>query len=237
VIPTPPPEVAPGVYAVQGFPARCNVYLLRDGDGVTIFDAGARTMIAAVAQAGAALGGIKRVVLGHGHTDHRGTAPYLGAPVLCHPDARGDAEGSGGFAYWGDGLPRLPLPERLLHRWLHRRFWDGGPVRIAGTVQEGEDVAGFRVVLLPGHAPGQIALYREHDGLALTTDVFYVVDRLGRDCAPEIPMLAYNYDTPQAAASIRALAELGPAICLPGHGRPVRGDVAGKLRRAADAVG
>ena len=33
-------------------------------------------------------------------------------------------------------------------------YWDGGPVPIAGTLAEGDDVAGFEVVHLPGHAPG-----------------------------------------------------------------------------------
>ena len=92
--------VAEGVWVVQGQPARCNVYLLEDDGGVTLFDAGARTMTRAVAAAGRELGGIRRVVLGHGHTDHRGTAPALGVPVLCHPAEVEDAEGSGGFRYW-----------------------------------------------------------------------------------------------------------------------------------------
>ena len=93
-----------GVWVVQGQPARCNVYLIEDEGGVTLFDAGARTMTRAVASAGAKLGGIRRVVLGHGHTDHRGAAPALGVPVLCHPDEVQDAEGSGGFRYWPAGL-------------------------------------------------------------------------------------------------------------------------------------
>ena len=79
-----------------------------------MYDAGARTMVRAVARAGAKLGGIKRVVLGHGHTDHRGAAPALGVPVLCHPDEVQDAEGSGGFRYWPEdlsGLPAAPAPD------------------------------------------------------------------------------------------------------------------------------
>ncbi len=106
--------VAEGVWVVQGQPGRCNVYLLasspegEDDGGVTLFDAGARTMTRAVASAGAKLGGIRRVVLGNGHTDHRGTAPALGVPVLCHPDEVQDAEGSGGFRYWPEGLAGLP---------------------------------------------------------------------------------------------------------------------------------
>ena len=230
-----PGLVAEGVWVVQGQPARCNVYLLEDEGGVTLFDAGARTMTRAVASAGARLGGIRRVVLGHGHTDHRGTAPALGVPVLCHPAEVQDAEGSGGFRYWDPHLASLPTPHRQLHRLLHRYAWDGGPVEISGTLVEGDEVAGFKVIELPGHAPGQIGLWRESDRLALSSDCFYTLDIWGRDCAPRLPLQAYNYDTEQARASIRKLAALEPAAAWPGHAKPVTGDVRIALERAADA--
>jgi len=227
--------VAQGVWVVQGEPGRCNVYLIEDDGGVTLFDAGARTMTRAVASAGAKLGGIRRVVLGHGHTDHRGVAPALGVPVLCHADEVQDAEGSGGFRYWPDGLAGLPTPMRQFHRLLHRYAWDGGPVKIAGTLGEGDEVAGFSVVHLPGHAPGLIALWRESDRLALSTDCFYTLDMWGRDCPPRVPEPLYNFDTEQARASIRKLAALEPAAAWPGHARPVTGNVRSQLERAADA--
>jgi glyoxylase-like metal-dependent hydrolase (beta-lactamase superfamily II)/predicted ester cyclase len=227
--------VAEGVWVVQGQPGRCNVYLIEDDGGVTLFDAGARTMTRAVATAGAKLGGIRRIVLGHGHTDHRGVAPALGVPVLCHRDEMQDAEGSGGFRYWPEGLAGLPTPMRQFHRLLHRFAWDGGPVTIAGTLSEGDEVASFAVIELPGHAPGQIGLWRESDRLALTSDCFYTLDMWGRDCEPRLPERIYNYDTEQARASIRKLAALEPAAAWPGHAKPVTGDVRGKLERAADA--
>ncbi len=228
--------VAEGVWVVQGQPGRCNVYLIEDEGQVTLFDAGARTMVRALASAGAKLGGIRRIVLGHGHTDHRGAAPGLGVPVLCHPDAVKDAEGSGGFDYWPAGLSTLPTPQRQIHRVLHRFAWDGGPVKIADTVREGEEIAGFRVVDIPGHAPGQIALWRESDRLALATDCFYTLDMWGRDSAPKLPEAMYNFDTEQARASLRKLAALEPAAAWPGHARPVTGDVRGQLERAADTT-
>ena len=227
--------VAEGVWVVQGQPARCNVYLLEEDGGVTLFDAGAKTMKSAVATAGAKLGGINRVVLGHSHTDHRGVAPSLGVPVLCHPAEVEDAEGSGGFRYWPEGLKGLPWAMRPLHMMLHRFDWDDGPVKISGTLTEGDDVAGFKVIELPGHAPGQIGLWRESDRLALSTDCFYTLDKWGRDTAPCVPMEVYNYDTEQARASIRKLAALEPAAAWPGHANPVTGDVRGQLERAADA--
>jgi hydroxyacylglutathione hydrolase len=227
--------IAEGVWVVQGQPARCNVYLIEHDGRVTMFDAGARTMVRSLAQAAAKLGGLERIVLGHGHTDHRGSAPGLGAPVFCHAAEVQDAEGSGGFRYWPDGLSGLAFPHRQLHKLLHRYAWDGGPVQIAGTIAEGDDVAGFEVVEIPGHAPGQIALWRESDRLALSTDCFYTLDIWGRDCEPRVPMSTYNYDNDQARASIRKLAALEPAIAWPGHAKPVSGDVRAQLERAAEA--
>jgi glyoxylase-like metal-dependent hydrolase (beta-lactamase superfamily II)/predicted ester cyclase len=234
--------IATGVWVVQGQPGRCNVYLIENGaeagGGVTLFDAGARTMTRAVASAGAKLGGITRVVLGHGHTDHRGVAPALGVPVLCHPDEVQDAEGSGGWRYWPADLAGLPLGPKQIQKLLHRYAWDGGPVQIAGTVSEGErdEISGFRVIDLPGHAPGLIGLWRESDRLALVSDCFYTLDMFGRDCPPSVPAATYNYDTEEARASIRKLAELEPAVAWAGHGKPVTGDVRGQLLTAADAT-
>jgi hydroxyacylglutathione hydrolase len=225
--------VAKGVWVVQGHPGRCNVYLIEDEGGVTLYDAGTRTMVRTVASAAAKLGGVRRVVLGHGHTDHRGSAPALGAPVWCHPDEVQDAEGSGGWRYWPEGLTGLPTPQRQIHRLLHRMAWDGGPVQIAGTLAEGDEVAGFKVVHLPGHAPGQIGLWREDDRLALVSDCFYTLEMWGRSRPPHVPDAVYNYDTEQARASILKLAALEPAAAWPGHAKPVTGDVRGQLERAA----
>lgn len=225
--------VADGVWVVQGQPARCNVYLIEDHDGVTMFDAGARTMVRAVARAAARMGGLRRIVLGHGHTDHRGVAPSFSVPVLCHPEEVIDAEGSGGFRYWGDGLPNLPLGHRQLHLLMHRYAWDGGPVAIQSTLTEGDEVAGFRVVHLPGHAPGLIGLWRESDRLALVSDAFYTIDIWSRDIPARLPLEAYNLDSDQARASLRKLAALRPSAAWPGHAKPVVGDVATALERAA----
>jgi glyoxylase-like metal-dependent hydrolase (beta-lactamase superfamily II)/predicted ester cyclase len=228
--------VAEGVWCVQGQPGRCNVYLVEDEGGVTMFDAGARTMTRAVAAAGARLGGIKRIVLGHGHTDHRGVAPGFDVPVLCHPDEVQDAQGSGGWRYWPADLAGLPQGAKQIQKLLHRFAWDAGPVSISGTVKEGDEVAGFQVIDLPGHAPGQIGLWRESDRLALVTDCFYTIDMWGRNCPPSVPAETYNYDTEQARTSIRKLAEMEPAAAWPGHAKALTGDVRGQLLKAAGAA-
>jgi glyoxylase-like metal-dependent hydrolase (beta-lactamase superfamily II)/predicted ester cyclase len=225
--------VADGVWRVRGgIPREMNVFLIEDdGGGVTLFDAGSKGMVNAIAAAGSGLGGINRVVLGHGHPDHRGAAPRLAAPVYCHPDNRADAEGDGGRHYFDYSKLRpyaRPVYPRLLD------FWDGGPVQIAGTIDEGEDVSGFRAVLITGHAPGMIALYRESDGLVLTSDCFYTLDiQTGLHGPPRLPHAAFNLDTEQARASIRKIADLAPSSAWPAHAEPLTGDVALQLERAA----
>ena len=228
--------IAPGVWVVRGGrPKVMNVYLIADQGGVTVFDAGISDMAPALAAAGARLGGIKRVVLGHADCDHRGAAPALGAPVYCHPLDREAAESASPFRdYWD--LSQLSTWSKPIYPKLMER-WDGGAVSIAGTVDEGEDVAGFKVIHLPGHAPGLIGLFREEDRLALVSDCFYTLDpETVRKNAAHVPHRAFNKDTEQARASILKLAEIGPAVAWPGHANPVAGDdVAGPLWRAAAA--
>src|SRR5919112_4089898 len=143
--------VADDVWVIRGGgpPKRTmNVYLLRDGDGFTAFDGGIHGMASAIKDAAKQLGGeVKRMVLGHAHEDHRGAAPDMGVPVLCHPDERADAERElepndhrgFDFSKMESAVMRTVMPRLLT-------IWDGGPVKIADTVSEGNDVSGFRVV-------------------------------------------------------------------------------------------
>jgi hydroxyacylglutathione hydrolase len=229
-------RVADGVWLLRGgIPRTMNVYLLEDeGGGVTMFDAGIRSMTHAVSEAAAPLGGINRIVLSHADADHRGTASGLRVPVYCHP-AEVEAAGSDEPLRSYHRLDRLGIPARYAYRHL-MSFWDGGAVEIAGTVDEGDDVSGFQVVHLPGHAPGMIGLFRESDRIALTGDCFYVVDpETSRKVPPGPPHEAFNEDTGQARDSIRKLAALEPSAAWPAHGDALTGDVRAQLERAASA--
>jgi hydroxyacylglutathione hydrolase len=234
----PPEQVADGVWLLRGGLTRTmNVYLVRDTDrgGVLVFDAGEKGMATSIVAAAEQHGGISRVVLGHGDTDHRGSAPALRAyaEISCHPDAVGQAHGSGGRDYWD--TETLPLDVRILHGFAHRFVWDGGPVHIDGTVREGDRVAGFEVVDLSGHAPGQIGLWRESDRLALVSDTFYMTDMHGKPQPPGVPPDNYNLDTAKARDAIRKLAALRPETVWPGHLGPLTGpDVVEQLEAAAE---
>jgi hydroxyacylglutathione hydrolase len=231
--------VAEGVWVVRGgFPKKTfNVYLLEEGGGgVALFDAGEEAMAGGIAAAAEPLGGVRRVVLGHAHSDHRGAAPELGAPVYCHPDEKRYAE-----AEHPDNEPyfRFELLDRfkIAGRYTMPRLltqWDGGPVEIAGTVSEGDEVCGFRVVHTPGHAPGLISLWRESDRLALVSDTVYTLDpQTGKPGHPRVPHVFANHDHEQAHESVRKLAGFEPASVWAGHADPMIGDCRAQLEHAA----
>jgi hydroxyacylglutathione hydrolase len=213
--------VADGVWVIRGGgpPKRTmNVYLLRDGDGFTAFDGGIHGMGSAIKEAARQLGGeVKRMVLGHAHEDHRGAA-------LEPNDHRGFD-----FSKMDSMVLRTVMP-RLL------KVWDGGPVKIADTVAEGDEVAGFKVVPTPGHAPGQIALWRESDRLALVSDTLYTLDPDNIRTpygGPRIPHPAFTPDRPSARDSILKIAALEPNAVWAGHANPVTGDCKAQLEHAA----
>lgn len=233
--------VAEGVWAIRGGgpPKRTmNVYLLRDGDGFTAYDGGIHGMADAIKQAARQLGGeVKRMVLGHAHEDHRGAAPDMGVPILCHPDERRDAERE--LRVDDDrGFDISKLNSRVMRAVMPRllKVWDGGPVEIADTISEGDEVAGFVVKHTPGHAPGLIALWRESDRLALVSDTLYTLDPDSVRApygGPRIPHPAWTPDRPNARDSILKIAALAPKAVWPGHANPVTGDCKAQLEHAA----
>lgn len=232
-----PEAIAAGVWLLRGgLGRRMSVYLIEDEGGVTVFDAGIRQMSKAIRAAGVRFGGIRRVVLSHADSDHRGAAAALEAPVFCHPLERSAAGSPSPYRdYWNLDLLRWwarPVLPRLL------ASWDGGGVEVAGTVEEGDEIAGFRVLHMPGHAPGLISLYREEDGLALVSDLLYTLNpETGLGEAAHVPHPAFNLDTNQARESIRRLAGIGPRVVWSGHAKAVAGDdVELQLQRAASAA-
>jgi glyoxylase-like metal-dependent hydrolase (beta-lactamase superfamily II) len=153
--------------------------------------------------------------------------------VYCHPAEVEAAQKGGHRDYWRQDA--LPASVRVFHRFMMKHVWEGGPVAIAETVSEGDEVAGFRVIELPGHAPGLIGLFQESDRVALVSDAFYMTSMWGRPQPPAVPLDAYNHDTDQARASLRKLADLELSLAAPGHLGPLTGDdVPGEIRRAAE---
>jgi glyoxylase-like metal-dependent hydrolase (beta-lactamase superfamily II) len=211
-----------------------NIYLLEEDGKVTLFDTGSVQMAGAIEQAAGERGGIGRIVLSHSHVDHRGGAAKLSAPIVCHPDEVADVEGDAGEHYFEFDKVRNPIVRAMAPNVAHRM--DGGPLKVDDTVSEGGTVAGFEVLHLPGHAPGQIGLWRESDRLAIVADAIFVFDPFTMTALPGRARLAPPAGRPDdaaARASVRKIADLDPATVWIGHYGPLTGDVKAQLDEAA----
>ena len=196
--------LAPGVQQLRGFPPNAiNAYLVGD----VLVDAGtpvARRRILRELQGAS----VATHLVTHAHPDHFGSShavcEALGLPLWTGElDAEAIETATpvpsdtkvGKFLAKGKPPPAHPVARRL---------------------REGDDVAGFTVLDVPGHSPGHIALWREEDRTLIAGDVFFNLPRLGS------PPDFLTVDPERNRASMRRLAELRPALALFGHGPPLR---------------
>jgi hydroxyacylglutathione hydrolase len=104
---------------------------------------------------------------------------------------------------------RVPLLVRLIYRWFQP------PVTPERLLKDGDVVGGLRVVHVPGHTAGSIALVRD-DGAVFSGDAL-VTDKHGNVLPPDrLPA----EDPDLAAASAGRIQALHPRPLLPGHGTP-----------------
>lgn len=205
-------ELAAGVHQLRGFPPNVfNVYLIGD----VLIDAGTRFARRRILRE---LRGrrVEAHALTHVHPDHEGSSNpvcrELGIPLWC---------GSGDAALMESGDIAAAQPDHLLNR-LVNVLWRGAAHPVARPLREGDDVAGFTVIEVPGHSPGHVAYFRERDRVLVLGDVL-------ANCSifTGLPGLhdAARVFTPDPArnhSSARRLAELRPSLTLFGHGPPLR---------------
>ncbi|MEU4744088.1 MBL fold metallo-hydrolase [Actinosynnema sp. NPDC023658] len=203
-------EVVPGLRMLR-FPIG-QAYVWQDGDALTVVDTGTTGHAAQIA----ALGRIERIVLTHCHDDHIGSAAELreltGAPVHAHPAEapviRGDAP-----------PPPFDIPPE--ERELFDRITPGVPLAprspVDREVDEGDVLdfgGGARVLSIPGHTPGSIALHLPEHGILFTGDTVATWD------GATIPGV-FNSDRPRLLDSVRRLLDLAPDVLCVGHGEPL----------------
>ena len=202
-------------------------YLLPADDGWTLVDTGLGLPDAA-ARWEEALDGIEvaRIVITHFHPDHAGGGEdarrLTGARVLQGADDYAQCVRVWGSPEWserladylrGHGLPEEAAdelrPEGTTFAPFIRFARDPEPLR------EGDEVDGWRVLELPGHADGHICL--ERDG------VLVAGDHLLGAITPTVGLYPESRPDPLAdyQASLERTIELAPRVALPGHGAPI----------------
>ncbi len=203
--------VADGIWLLRGRPRyKVNVYVVGD----VLVDSATRHATKRILRQVEGFS-LRSHVLTHGHMDHMGAAhevcEALDLPLICG-EADVPAVESGARL----GLENRPLPVRIEHRLI---AGPGHPVR--DTLKEGDHMAGFSVLEVPGHAPGHLAFWREQDRVLLLGDVVFGLRVPSGRTGLQLPPNAFTPDPHQNLASARRLAALEPAVVCFGHGPPL----------------
>ena len=217
--------LAPGVWRLKEFPRPLiNVYLAED----VLIDAGRRWDRGRIF---AELEGreISEVALTHVHPDHQGCAKAVcearDVPLACHAADVDAMEGR---------RPVAASPKPMAQ--LFGKMWTGPAHKVDRVLHEGDEVAGFRVVHAPGHAPGEVVFFRDSDRVAICGDVIRNITYVSLRTKLAEPPDDLTPDPAENRRSIRKLAELNPSLILPGHG-PAVTDIGAFERFAASLPG
>lgn len=227
-----------------------NFYLVEDGQDLLLVDAGFPRHFSQLTQLlerlGRFLPDIKAILITHGHVDHLGIAERVrsesGAPVLVHEaDAAAlrrptrPAPGAKPEGNMGRYLLRRPAAAKVVWHIMRSGALSTSPVQSVQTVLPGQalDLPGRpRLVPVPGHTPGSIAVHLPAQGGVLTGDALVTSDGIAGRTGPSIVNAGFTHDTAAALDSLTALAELDAEIVLPGHGEPFTSGVAKAVRIA-----
>jgi hydroxyacylglutathione hydrolase len=206
-------QLADGVWQLKGFPPDgINVYLVED----VLIDAATR-------RAGKRILGqleghaVRAHALTHAHSDHQGASDEvcrtLGIPYWVGEKDVPVAE--------DPQLLRELQPPHPLNR-LALRYLSGPGRNVDRVLREGDEVAGFRVIDVPGHSPGHVAYWRESDAVLILGDVLNNINVLTGMRGLHEPPGFFTHDPAENRRSARKLAELEPKVALFGHGPPLR---------------
>jgi hydroxyacylglutathione hydrolase len=206
-------QLAEDVYLLRGWPPNwVNVYLIGD----VMLDAATRQAEQRIMRE---LAGRKLSAhaLTHAHPDHQGSShaicERLRIPLWC---GQGDVPAMETLG----GISSSQAPG--LVNYLQQRFWTGPPHPVARALIEGDEVAGFTVLEVPGHSRGHLAYWRESDRVLILGDVLNNVNVKTGIPGLHEPPTVFTPDPARNRVSARRLAELRPLLTCFGHGAPLR---------------
>ena len=205
-------QLADGLYQLSGFPPNAiNVFLIGD----VVVDAASRHAGRRILRQ---VRGheLKAHALTHAHPDHQGASREI-CQKLGIPFWVGQADVPA--AEDGDMISRQP--DHPIPR-LSARLFAGPGHPVDRALHEGDEVAGFTVLDVPGHSAGHIALWREADRTLVLGDVLNNMNVLTGLPGLHQPPDFFTPDPVRNRESARRLAALEPELVCFGHGAPLR---------------
>jgi glyoxylase-like metal-dependent hydrolase (beta-lactamase superfamily II) len=209
-----------------------NVYLVEEAGEVTIIDAGVpgywADLPAELASMGRTLDDVRAIVLTHGHSDHLGFAERArrrrGVPVSVHELDALLAQGKVPNPAKGTGKVRAIPLLRFIALSMRLGGWHIDRLKEVATFGDGAtlDVPGSpRVILVPGHTPGSVALHVAGQDALFAGDAIATYAVTTGTSGPQLA--PFTADADQALASLDRLAGIEARWLLPGHGQPWTG--------------
>src|SRR5699024_4193727 len=220
-------------------------HLVETEEGITIIDAGLpghwHDLIAELKAMHRSLDEVRGLVLTHGDSDHIGFAEKLrknhGVPVYVHA-ADANRACTGQKPKTPMGPTRLGPMVKFFAYGMAKRAWNTNYLAEVNEVTD-QDVLSLpgspRVIGLPGHSPGSIALHIPVADAVFVGDALTTRDVLTGATGLQPP--SFTDDPEQAIETLGRLTGVEASWVLPGHGPPWRGnpaEVQDAVRRAAE---
>jgi glyoxylase-like metal-dependent hydrolase (beta-lactamase superfamily II) len=206
-------QLADGVWQLSGFPPNgINVFVAED----VLIDAASRHATRRILRQ---VEGHKLSAhaLTHAHPDHQGAShavcERLGLPFWVSAD---DADAAENPALIGERQPSHPVAQ------FYYRIFAGPGHPVDRKLAEGDEVAGFKVLEVPGHSAGHVAFWRESDRVLILGDVLNNMDVLTGIPGLHAPKDYLTPDPDRNRQSAKRLGALEPSLVLFGHGAPLR---------------
>lgn len=242
-------QVADDVYALgtRGH----NYYLLRDGNEVTMVDAGCSKewgkLVSALEHLGLTTDAVSGVLATHAHGDHFGMAKRAtdeGIDVRVHEDEETRALGTytGRFSASASDVPMFRIHSlRTFLPMVRAGLMSLDHPEVVGTFADGDtlDLPGrLTAVHTPGHTEGHTMFHAPHLGLLFSGDGLITMDLLSTASGPQLIGDVFNLDPAQALRSLDRIDDLDASLLLPGHGQPWSGTPrdAAEIARAVQAA-